>query len=136
MGVTSIAALAGDWRLERVIVDHLNENRSSFSGTAVFKPAETGWKYRETGELKTASGAFLASRSYQYVDEPGGAKVFFEGGAEFHSFQWASPITTHFCSPDLYTVAYRFMEWPVWHVGWHVRGPRKHYSLSSHYARP
>ncbi|MEO0912276.1 MAG: DUF6314 family protein [Pseudomonadota bacterium] len=129
-------AFAGRWQVKRLIDDHLTGRQSTFSGEADFSQEPGRWRYTETGMLKTGAGAFSASRTYFFEPRAEGVAVFFETGADFHSFAWSSPIARHDCSPDLYHVAYRFAEWPVWQAGWHVRGPRKHYSLSSRYARP
>ena len=129
----------GDWTLKRVINDRGAEKSGHLTGLAVFKKADGGLRYTESGTLSyDGAPPLVASRTYIWARAAeGGVLVRFEDGSEFHSFSLARtmPEAQHFCDPDMYYVTYDFGKWPKWQSEWRVVGPRKNYRMTSDYRR-
>jgi hypothetical protein len=129
---------AGNWQLERELIDRLGAMNGVLAGTATLTRAgDAGLTYNEVGELTLASGASLrAERRYLWDFTKGEIAVFFADGAPFHTFtpQGLGLGTAHLCGADLYNVTYDFRDWPRWQAHWEVRGPKKDYASVSRYA--
>ena len=137
MGVTSLAQLAGRWRLDRHIRDHRAAAEGFLTGEAVFTPQAGGLEYRETGELRYAGQSPVrAERRYLWRESAGRVAVLFDDGRPFHDFPLGAGLAeaVHDCAPDRYGVSYDFTDVPRWRAVWRVRGPRKDYLMTSRYA--
>lgn len=122
----------GHWRLERAIT-HADGTEASFKGTAEWRAAPGGMIYHETGYLQMVQGPKMqAERRYQWGDD---LDVYFEDGRFFHRVPALGGDATHWCDPDTYDVNYDFSKWPCFSALWRVRGPKKAYSMHSHYQR-
>ena len=118
----------GRWRIQRHILPNSGA-RGLFEGEAEWRPSKGGLAYIETGTL-TLSGAvpMQAERRYHWASD---LSVYFQDGRFFHTVPAGGGETRHWCDPDLYTVNYDFTDWPGFTVRWHVRGPRKAYTMCS-----
>lgn len=134
----TIEAFFGAWSLARSIEDRRTGVPAAFEGRAWITPTPQGALYEECGMMQIAGGAQMrAERRYQWRLSAAGIDVLFEDGRYFHGVDLGSacPEASHWCDPDSYGVCYDFSEWPAWSCVWHVRGPRKDYSMRSVYAR-
>ncbi len=134
----TFAAFAGSWQLERVITDHLADQRAMFSGCAEFSLQEDGFLYEERGTLAIpGQPEVAATRRYFWQSVGDDVQVSFEDGREFHRFSLSQthPVAEHDCPPDFYHVAYDFSLWPCWTALWQVTGPRKNYEIRSQFSR-
>ncbi|MBW4708499.1 trigger factor [Roseobacter sp. YSTF-M11] len=131
-GARVLADFEGAWDLHRQII-HADGTTAMFQGVAVWTPEADGLIYRETGSLKMPQGAAMQSeRQYRWA---AGLDVYFDDGRFFHAVPARGGKATHWCDPDTYSVIYDFARWPVFTALWEVSGPRKSYSLHSHYSR-
>ena len=132
----SIEAFIGTWSLTRHISLQFGEN-FSFEGTANIAGNETEVIYHEKGEVQSNRGKPIsAERTYIWQpDKDNAIKVLFDDRRYFHSFSASVTRAEHLCSEDLYKVSYNFASWPIWTSVWHVRGPKKHYQMTSLYQR-
>lgn len=132
-----LAAFSGHWRIGRDIADEAVGTTGRFTGTALFRPASEGLRYREEGVIRLGTNAPLAAtREYLWVDAgEDRIELRFTDGRFFHDFDArdATPCAAHDCPPDHYRVCYDFTAWPHWQAEWRVRGPRKDYRLLSVY---
>jgi len=133
-----IAVRTGSWMLHRSI-----DNGASLTGIAKISRRDDGrFDYRERGRLCLADGKLIdAARRYIFAEEPDGFEVLF---AEiplrrFHPIPMREDgpnlvgSAEHFCAPDQYDSRYEFHadgKFVIRHV---VRGPRKHYTMLTHY---
>lgn len=125
----------GLWRLSRVIEDARAGQVAQFEGRVVFTEAAGGLVQSEAGTLHLP-GQPPMTATRRYLWRPGAARiaVFFEDGRFFHDIvPGPVPEATHDCPPDHYHVAYDFTGWPGWSNRWRVTGPRKNYTMTSHY---
>ncbi|MCH2163530.1 MAG: DUF6314 family protein [Marinovum sp.] len=128
----------GFWQITREIVDRASHQIGCFDGTAMFASDLRGLVYREDGILTLGAVASMrATRCYVWQTDGPSIAVFFDDGRAFHTFSLnqALPMASHFCAPDTYEVTYDFSRWPNWSSNWKVTGPRKDYSMRSHYIR-
>jgi Family of unknown function (DUF6314) len=126
-------ALAGDWQIDRTILDFRTGQDGLFTGTGRFSPVPGGLDYAERGQIQMAGGPLLlAERRYLWRFDVGGIAVLFADGRPFHRL---GPQAEHRCGDDHYHVAYDFGAWPAWQAVWRVTGPRKDYRLASAYTR-
>lgn len=134
--VPQLADFAGEWRIERQIVDRRAAQILHFAGRARFAPEGAGLRYREEGRLVLADGSELvATRDYLWRRMGARIAVTHADGSAFHVFDPAAPEARHACGPDDYRVRYDFGRWPDWRAEWTVTGPRKDYTTSSLYRR-
>ena len=136
--VQGAADFAGLWQVERIITDRLSGQAGRFSGQAMFARAKNGLDYTEQGLLQMGDGPLLtATRSYRWQFGGPRVAVNFTDGRAFHDFALgvSGPGSDHLCGADLYRVRYDWDHWPLWHVAWDVRGPRKDYLMESRYGR-
>lgn len=127
-----LEAFLGQWRLERRIVQG-DGGTGRFEGLALFTADGAGALYEERGELILPGGRFAAERRYRWGAD---LSVWFEDGRFFHAVPPGGGAAAHWCDPDRYDVHYDFSGWPDWQARWQVRGPRKEYTMVSHYVRP
>ena len=134
-GLPSLAALSGDWQLQRRI-DHRMGDVNTLVGQATFTRSGARLIQEETGLLRTETGAFEARQRYVWEADGATLNVYFADMRPFHSvpLQTAHHRTAHLCPPDRYEVTYDFSAWPRWTSLWQVEGPRKAYEMTSHYA--
>ena len=122
----------GSWELVRDIT-HADATRARFSGTAVFRPVETGLDYTEAGLLKVGNAApMTASQRYHWDRD---LTVWFDDGRLFHHVPAFGGAVEHWCDPDTYVGNYDFSDWPAFSIRWDVRGPRKAYQSVSRFVR-
>ena len=133
-GLPSLAALSGDWQLERQI-DHQAGGRNTLKGRTSFTRSGARLIQEETGVLMTDAGSFEARQRYVWEADGASLNVFFSDMRPFHSvpLQTAHHRTAHLCPPDRYEVTYDFSNWPRWTSTWTVEGPRKAYRMESAY---
>ena len=134
------ADFLGTWQITREIDDALS-GAARFAGLArITQPeggAQAAWTYAETGSLTLASGHRMqAERRYLWHPEAGGFRIAFADGRAFHHLRFgAGAQDAHWCDPDQYDVTYALQDWPHWCSTWRVRGPRKDYTMTTHYRR-
>ena len=131
---TGMDDFVGHWRIERRIKDALGAD-GQFTGAARIVSTREGCAYSETGTLRLGETSFEAERRYTWKEtRPGLLSIYFEDGRFFHSFALSPKVdATHDCPPDWYEVHYDFTDWPNWTARWRVTGPRKDYTMESHY---
>lgn len=132
-----LAEFEGVWQIERRIQDHRVGQEGRFAGQAVFSASAEGLTYQERGQLTLGAGpAMVAERTYLWRQDDARIIVLFEDGRPFHDFAPGSEQEArHLCGADVYDVTYRFDDWPNWSARWSVSGPKKGYTMVSHYAR-
>ena len=137
--------LTGCWSLTRIV--HGNDtNQGSMQGIATFRRLESGlMAYREEGRLLLPSGeTFDAFRDYLYNRISNGFAVFFceTPPRLFHEIKLRNAGTgalvgtaDHRCGDDHYATRYAFQPDGGFDIRHDVRGPRKDYTMTTHYAR-
>lgn len=135
VGLGSLSALEGRWRLTRDIV-HSDGSENRFSGEAHFYRSAQRLIQDEAGTLFVGTQQIRATRRYIWTESDGRLDVFFDDMRPFHTVVLgvARHQTVHLCDPDRYEVHYDFTDWPQWHARWHVEGPRKDYVMTTCYA--
>lgn len=137
-GLTSLAALEGQWALRRSIV-HATGARQRFEGTARFAWDGDILRQDEAGELHGLPGGqpIRGTRRYLWRQAGGRIEVLFPDMRPFHSIPLGDPRpdATHHCPPDIYRVAYDFADPAAWTATWRVEGPRKSYVMESDFRR-
>jgi len=135
-GLTSLATLAGVWRLTRLIT-HAGGAENLFRGTASFRRSGPRLIEDEEGWLSLGDdrAPLLATRRCIWTQEPGRLECAFGDMRPFHTVPLgvAQPETTFLCPPDRYEVAYDFSRLPLWRAVWQVEGPKKSYRMESEY---
>ena len=136
-----LADFLGLWAIDRKITNAIGPH-GHLNGWAEFTPDEGGLVCTERGTLHMqGQPPSAASRQTLWRTEGAEIAVFFADGRAFHRFDPATarPSAHHNCPPDLYLVQYDFSDWteatPVWQTHWKVGGPRKAYTMQTHYRR-
>lgn len=133
--------LIGSWSFDRLI-----EDQGTMQGIADFTPLnERSLAYREQGTLKLSNGNELqAEREYIFGKSDRGFQVFFKENPPrlFHEVSLSASVAGelsgsagHLCNLDHYQSTYTFLadgRFVIRHV---VTGPRKHYTMTTAYAR-
>jgi hypothetical protein len=135
------AYLLGSWSVERTLWDRSSGTRGTFTGVALFSPADDdGLDFHEEGTVRWPTpdgGAFTgpASRNYilQPADSPDAMDMTFPDGRPFHrmSFRETASQDNHWCDPDTYRVTYALRGPDEFSYSWDVQGPRKDLLLES-----
>jgi len=121
----------GIWRIRRKI-HVVGQPKGDYTGHALWTPRDDCLVYVEEGELQMPGHPPMRSqRKYVWGK---GLKVYFEDGRFFHTVPPEGGTAHHFCDPDAYQATYRFDSWPRFEVTWSVSGPRKDYTMVSHYS--
>ena len=137
-GTASGSPGAGNWTVERQLLDRADGTRGTFSGVVLFTPTDDGGlDLREEGTMRWPSFAGPASRAYMLkpaAGHPDALEVFFPDGRPFHrmSFTPEANLDQHWCDPDTYRVAYTFQDGERFSYTWDVQGPRNDLLLTSH----
>lgn len=139
-GPDADAASAGQWTVQRDLLDRADGTRGTFSGVVHFVPTDDGGlAFREEGTMRWPSFTGPASREYllRPAGSPDALDVFFPDGRPFHrmSFTPESNLDRHWCDPDTYRVAYDYGGRDRFSYTWDVQGPRKDLLLTSHLVR-
>ncbi|OAE00849.1 DUF6314 family protein [Arthrobacter sp. OY3WO11] len=139
-GPAADVASAGQWTVQRDLLDRAEGTRGTFSGVVHFVPTDDdGLAFREEGTMRWPSFTGPASREYllRTTGSPDTLDVFFPDGSPFHrmSFAPASNLDNHWCDPDSYRVTYVYESGDRFSYTWDVRGPRKDLLLTSHLVR-
>lgn len=127
---------AGRWHVTKRIVAAgagAGQPEARFEGHAEWSLCESGLAYAERGRLWIAESAPMEAERH-YLWQPG-LRVYFEDGRFFHTVPSMGGRAHHVCPPDDYVVDYTFHDWPVFQAVWHVRGPRKDYTMTTRYTR-
>ena len=140
-GTASGSPGAGNWTVERQLLDRADGTRGTFSGVVLFTPTDdVGLDLREEGTMRWPSVAGPASRADMLkpaAGHPDALEVFFPDGRPFHrmSFTPEANLDRHWCDPDTYRVAYTFQDAERFSYTWDVQGPRKDLLLTSQLVR-
>jgi hypothetical protein len=139
-GPAEDAASAGQWTVQRDLLDRAEGTRGTFSGVVHFVPADDGGlAFREEGTMRWPSFTGPASREYllRTTTSPDALDVFFPDGRPFHRMSFApeSNLDNHWCDPDTYLVTYVYEGGDGFSYTWDVQGPRKDLLLTSHLVR-
>ncbi|WP_458779449.1 DUF6314 family protein [Arthrobacter sp. D3-16] len=131
---------AGQWTVQRDLLDRTNGTRGTFSGVVHFVPThDGGLALREEGTMRWPTFTGPASREYllKTTHRPDALDVFFPDGRPFHtmSFTPEANLDRHWCDPDTYRVAYTYEDPHRFSYSWDVQGPRKDLLLSSRLLR-
>jgi hypothetical protein len=133
--------LIGSWSLNRIV-----EGQGTMQGIAIFTPLDEGsLAYREQGRLKLLNGTGLqAERENSFSECDQGFDDYFKQNPPrlFHEISLSASVggelcgsARHVCNLDNYQSTYTFLpdgRFVVRHV---VSGPRKHYTITTAYAR-
>ena len=134
-----MAYLAGEWSVERTLLDRATGTRGTFTGVVRYiRNPDGGLDYREDGTMHWPTHTGPAFR--EYVLKPGADRrtldVFFPDGRPFHVMSFSGLATDkHWCDPDTYRVAYTFQDAERFSYTWDVQGPRKDLLLTSQLVR-
>ena len=136
-----LADFLGRWAIDRKITNSIGPD-GQLNGWAEFTTDDVGLVCTEHGTLQMqGQPPSAASRRTLWRTDGADIAVFFADGRAFHHFDPTAPraSTHHNCPPDLYPVQYDFSDWtetaPVWQTQWRVSGPRKDYTMQTHYRR-
>ncbi|WP_255770401.1 DUF6314 family protein [Pseudarthrobacter sulfonivorans] len=133
-------AAAGQWSVERHLLDRATGTRGTFSGVVHFVSThDGGLTLREEGTMRWPTFTGPASREYlvRDADRPDALDVLFADGRPFHrmSFTPEANLDRHWCDPDTYRVAYRYRGPDAFGYTWDVSGPNKDLLLTSELQR-
>lgn len=136
LGPSRTGAVAGQWAVERHLLDRAAGTHGTFSGVVHFSPTDDGGlALREEGTVRWPTFTGPASREYvlKPADRPDALDVFFADGRPFHrmSFTPDASHDKHWCDPDTYRVAYTYEGPDRFSYTWDVSGPRKDLLLAS-----
>lgn len=135
----TVERFAGEWSIDRAIVDARAGLDGTLTGTARFEPtADGGLDYVESGTLTFGGNVLPASRRL-LLRGAGGASVDvqFADGRTFYRFDLVDDSWSgeHGCGDDVYTVTGRFVGADRFDEVWHAVGPAKDYRLTTTYRR-
>lgn len=133
--------LIGSWSFDRLI-----EGQGTMQGLAIFTPLNAeSLAYREQGTLKLPNGTALqAEREYIFGKSDQGFKVFFKENPPrlFHQVSLSASVAGelsgsagHLCDLDHYQSTYTLLADGGFVVRHAVSGPRKHYTMTTAFAR-
>lgn len=132
----NLSDLEGLWRLGRVIEDRRAGLTGRFEGEARWSRDGGGMVQEESGMLRYGmSTPMRATRRYLWRADDAGLCVLFDDGRPFHIVPEAGDEAVHDCPPDTYRVRYAFDLPRRFTTTWHVIGPRKDATLTSHFTR-
>lgn len=136
MQMATEAWFRGRWRVARIVADAAGCPLACFAGRADFVPeAGRGLICREAGLLRHGGVRHPAERVTLWrFPGDGRIEVLFADGRPFHAFGPELAEAVHLCGADRYVVTYDFAP-TVWHSRWQVRGPLKHYVMTTRYRR-
>lgn len=134
------AYLAGEWNVERTLLDRASGTRGTFTGVVRYTEGpDGGLQYREDGTMRWPTHTGAAFREYLLKPgpEPDSMDVFFPDGRPFHVMSFAEQANQdkHWCDPDDYYVNYTWEGPDAFSFTWDVRGPAKDLLLESHLVR-
>jgi hypothetical protein len=129
-------AESGQWAVRRDLLDRASGTRGTFSGVVRFDPLDDdGLALREEGTMRWPTFTGPASRDYllKTTDHRDALDVFFPDGRPFHtmSFTPKANLDQHWCDPDTYRVAYKYIDGNRFSYSWDVTGPQKDLLLTS-----
>jgi hypothetical protein len=124
--------IAGVWRVQRTVIDHLTRQKYRFEGTATI----TRDAFVERGEIVVGGHCFEAERSYALAESCNVVQVLFPDGRPFARLDMRpSQRVEHHCGNDIYTGHIYFSGPGLWVEFWRVRGPKKRYSSLGQFMR-
>lgn len=131
----TLGFLLGTWDLSRSYTDHRFGMSPAFQGQAVLATDPTAGperaQYEETGQMCLGLHLGTASRSLEYVRQPGGAVMVYRPGRQPYvdldltSGAWDA---LHPCGADRYEVSTVVRSRDVVQEYWRVQGPDKDYT--------
>ncbi len=130
--------LAGDWHLERSIVDRRQSIHGDLAGMATFTRIPEGLDFIEEGTFRFGAHAGPASRRYKYVLlSDTDAEIRFTDETHFCHVNLSTGVcrATHLCGRDTYVGTFTARSATSLDVEWQVSGPRKDATIRSHYRR-
>ncbi|MBO9555987.1 DUF6314 family protein [Cellulomonas sp.] len=135
----AVERFAGEWSIDRTVVDARAGLDGTLVGTARFDPTDDGGlACVEEGVLTFGGSERPATRRLLLRPGPDGSvDVLFGDGRPFYRFdllddRWSG---VHDCGRDTYTVAGRFLDDDTFEETWHATGPAKDYRLTTTYRR-
>ncbi|MEV5238389.1 DUF6314 family protein [Streptomyces cinnamoneus] len=133
------AYLAGEWTVERALVDLASGTSGIFRGTAVFRASEDGrLLHTEDGELCWDGTTGRAGRTLALLPGADGTcDVTFADGRFFHDLdlRTGSWTVSHPCAADRYEGTFAAVSHDEWLVQWRTTGPSKDHLQRSVYRR-
>jgi len=130
--------LAGDWALERAIVDHHAGLTGSFHGDGALRTSERRGRYEERGRLCFGGYDGSAHRALDLVATTGGAvAVRFTDGRPFFDLDLVTGACSavHPCRQDRYQLEFKVGSADVLLERWRVTGPAKNYEAQTTWRR-
>ncbi|WP_203758581.1 DUF6314 family protein [Cellulomonas chitinilytica] len=135
----TVERFAGEWSIDRAIVDARAGLDGVLRGTARFDPTDDGGlACVEEGVLTFGGSQRPAQRRLLLQPAAGGAvEVLFGDGRPFYRFDLVDDSWSgeHGCGRDTYTVTGRFLGADRFEEVWHATGPAKDYRLTTTYRR-
>ena len=121
--------LLGEWEFDRVVDDHLADERIGVVGTAEFTLEDDGAvRWAEQGTMTRAGAEIPISRVLFLRERDEGWVVTFDDGRDFHPWQPGAQVE-HPCGRDTYRGFVQFAGPQEWSVRWHATGPEKDYEM-------
>jgi Family of unknown function (DUF6314) len=136
----TFSLLIGEWKLERMLDDHLSGVSGRFQGSAVVQAAEpergSGQaaadvaEYRERGRIEFGAHSGPSHRALQFRRRnDGSVAVRFADGLPFFELDLStgSCDALHPCRADSYQLSFELKSRDLLVERWSVRGPAKNY---------
>jgi hypothetical protein len=130
----TLGFLLGTWEVSRSYTDRRSGTAPSFQGRAVLALDAGGQdlaRYEETGQLCLGSQHSPASRSLEYLRQPGGTVMLYRPGRQpyvdldLSDGAWEA---VHPCGADRYEICTVVTSRDVVQERWRVHGPGKDYT--------
>ena len=122
--------LQGKWTFKRQIDDRHSNTKMSATGTLTVD--NTLWA--EQGDL---NGTKFTQNYGLVFNDKGGITVNFPDGRLFYTLKNLEENQTidHLCGNDHYQGAYTYQTQTQFTLIWHVKGPKKDYTMTTEYSR-
>jgi Family of unknown function (DUF6314) len=137
----TFSLLLGEWKLERMLDDHLTGVSGRFEGSAVVRTAEASQgddraaagdvaEYRETGRIEFGAHSGPSHRALKFRRRADGSvAVRFADDLPFFELDLSSGScdALHPCRADSYQLSFELKSRNLLVERWNVRGPAKNY---------
>lgn len=144
----TLGILLGEWRLERILEDHLAGVSGRFEGTATVRLLGGGDRdvpagadvaaYEERGRITFGAHSGPSHRALTFTRKPdGGVAVRFADGNPFFELDLSSgrAQALHPCRADAYELSFELRSADLLVERWKVRGPEKDYDAETVWRR-